>query len=43
MYSPDHRKEILNEQYNYTLAGSAVAYTDSGVPYYVLMLGVPRT
>jgi uncharacterized protein YkwD len=42
MYSTGHRKEILSVDYNYTLAGSAVAYTDTGVPYYVLMLAEPR-
>jgi uncharacterized protein YkwD len=35
-----HREAILNSKY--TLAGVGVAYTDSGVPYYVMKLASPR-
>jgi uncharacterized protein YkwD len=38
--SSGHRELILNSKY--TLAGVGVAYTDSGVPYYVMKLASPR-
>ena len=40
MYSDGHRGNILNS--NHTLVGVGVAYSTTGVPYYVMKLAQPR-